>query len=156
MAISPDEVDRRIGRFVDACRRERLKVTHQRTEVFREVARTDAHPDAETVLKRVRRRIPAISLDTVYRTLKLLVDRGLIRKVDLAGERARFDANVGTHHHFVCRECGLIRDFTSDALDALPPPRQARRWGRIESVQVQMRGLCSGCAARRARTRRKT
>ena len=55
-----------------------MKLTHQRMEIFREVARTADHPDAQTVYERVRKRVPAVSLDTVYRNLWLLSDLGLL------------------------------------------------------------------------------
>ena len=66
---------RRVAEFVAACRRQGVKATHQRTEILRELAGTEEHPDAETIHERVRQRIPALSLDTVYRTLKLLEAR---------------------------------------------------------------------------------
>jgi Fur family peroxide stress response transcriptional regulator len=74
------EVDRRVQRFLEECRRSGLRITHQRTEVFRELARSAAHPDAETLYLWVRRRVPTISRDTVYRTLVALEARGLVRK----------------------------------------------------------------------------
>jgi len=87
---------------MDVCRRSGHKVTHQRLEIFREVAATDEHPDVETIHERVRRRLPTVSIDTVYRTLRLLVDLGLASTVLTDQERMRYDANTNPHHHFVC------------------------------------------------------
>jgi Fur family peroxide stress response transcriptional regulator len=151
MVIPKQEVRRRVEQLVDACRAEGLKVTHQRTEVFRELARTEEHPDADTIWERVRRRVPAISRDTVYRTLTLLEQQGLIRKVDPLHDRARFDANMDSHHHFVCTECGMVRDFHSDELDAFEPPEEVSGWGEVRFVQVQLRGVCARCRARKER-----
>jgi Fur family peroxide stress response transcriptional regulator len=145
------DVDRRVETFLGALRARGLKVTHQRTEVFRELARSDEHPDAETLYRRVRAGIPAISRDTVYRTLDWLVSQGLARKVDALHERARFDANLDRHHHFVCTACGAVRDFTSPGLDALHVPRAVRAWGNVDVVQVQVRGTCRRCQAGRKR-----
>ncbi len=144
---------RRVAEFVDACRRQGVKATHQRTEILRELAGTDEHPDAETVYQRVRRRIPAISLDTVYRTLKLLEERGVISRVGSTRDRARFDANTDRHHHFVCSECGMIGDFYSDALDRFPVPRQVAEMGSVEGVYVELRGRCRTCQTRAGKTR---
>jgi len=154
MAVSAEKIDRQMAAFEAACRGRGLKVTHQRTEVFREVAGTEEHPDAETVFERVRRRIPAISRDTVYRALAFLEDLGLVRRVDLLSGRARFDANDDAHHHVICRRCGAVRDFTSTALDGFRPPKSVAAWGEIEAVQIQLRGLCAKCSAQQAAPKR--
>jgi Fur family peroxide stress response transcriptional regulator len=102
MKIEPKEVEKRVNVFFEVCRRYGVKATHQRAEIYRELAGTNEHPDVETIYARVRKRIPAISLDTVYRTLRLLEKKGLISRVGSLGERTRFDANIDRHHHFVC------------------------------------------------------
>jgi Fur family peroxide stress response transcriptional regulator len=147
MAVSKVELERRISRFAEACRRSGMKVTHQRTEIFREVAGSDEHPDAETVYRRVRKRVNGISRDTVYRTLATLEDEGLIRKAEVLGPSARFDANLYQHHHFVCTVCGAVKDFRSEALDDLPIPDAVKGLGSIESAQVHVRGVCRKCQA---------
>jgi len=150
MAIPKAEIDRRMRRFVDECRGSGLKVTHQRTEIFRELAATAEHPDAETIYTRVRRRIPAISRDTVYRALSALEARGLIRKAEVLLHRARYDANIDQHHHFVCTHCGLVRDVSDKALGGLAIPRSVGTLGRVESAHVQLRGICSDCSRGKA------
>lgn len=138
-------VERRVAEFVAACRRQGVKATHQRTEILRELAGTAEHPDAETIYRRVRQRIPAMSRDTVYRTLKLLEDKGIIVRVGSMGDRTRFDANTDRHHHFVCGECGMIGDFYSDVLDNFPVPREVAEMGSVEGVYVELRGRCRKC-----------
>ena len=137
--------------FSTVCRERGLRVTHQRAEVFRELAGTGEHPDAETLLARVRARVPQMSQDTVYRTLATLEESGLIRRVDSAGGRARFDANFDAHHHLLCTECGRITDIYSDTFNALAPPRGARRWGQVKRVQVQFHGICADCQTKHDR-----
>ena len=140
------EIERRMRRFTETCQANGLKLTHQRMEVFRELAGTEDHPDAETLYQNVSRRVPAISRDTVYRTLATLEEQGLIRKAEILASRGRYDANMDCHQHFVCTECGLVRDFYSEKLDDLPVPRSVKTLGRIESAHVQLRGICSTCA----------
>ncbi len=111
MPLPDTEVARRLERFRATAREAGIKLTHQRLEVFRELASTEDHPDAETVFHGVRERVPTVSLDTVYRTLWLLEDLGLIVTLGPRRERARFDANLDSHHHFICENCGLVRDF---------------------------------------------
>lgn len=130
-----------------------LRVTPQRTEVFREVAAAEDHPDAETILERVRSRIPNISLDTVYRVLYRLEDEGLIRRVQVSSNRLRFDGEAERHHHFVCAMCSMVRDFTSEAVDRLTVPTYVRSWGRIEERHLLVRGTCRNCLEKRGASR---
>ncbi len=145
MKLTRKQVDQQVGDFTAACRREGVKATHQRMEILRELAGTTEHPDAETVYTRVRQRIPAISLDTVYRTLRLLEKKGVISRVPSRQDRARFDANMDHHHHFVCEACGRIVDFNSTALDDFRPPPEVAALGRVDSVHVELRGRCRTC-----------
>jgi Fur family peroxide stress response transcriptional regulator len=145
MAIPESEVERRVLSFSQALRRSGLRLTHQRLEVAREVARSEAHPDTETVYQSVRTRVPTISLDTVYRTLAALEALGLIARVDATAGPTRYDANLDRHHHFVCGRCGLIRDVYHPPFDALRAPEPADELGRVESVRVQLRGVCKTC-----------
>ncbi len=125
-------------------------------EVFRTLAVSDAHPDAESVYQRVRSRVTGISRDTVYRTLATLESKGLIRKAAALGGSARYDANMANHHHFVCTACGLIKDFSSKVLDDLPIPKTVESFGRIDAAQVQVRGVCVSCAKRKPKKRRRS
>ena len=139
-----------MARFEEVCRDAGLRLTPQRMEVFREVAQTGDHPDAEMVYKRLRERMPTVSLDTVYRTLWLLNDHGLIATLGPSRERTRFDANLTRHHHFVCVRCGSMRDFHSAELDSLKLPSSARALGRIETTLVEVRGVCRDCVGNTA------
>jgi Fur family peroxide stress response transcriptional regulator len=145
MAVLESELERRISSFSEALRGTGLRLTHQRLEVAREIARSEAHPDTETVYREVRARVPTISLDTVYRTLATLEGLGLVARVDATAGPARYDANLDHHHHFVCTRCGLIRDVYHSALDGLEAPDLADELGKVESVRVQLRGLCKRC-----------
>jgi len=122
-----------------------VRVTHQRLEVFHEVLSSRSHPDAETVFRGVRDRLPTVSLDTVYRTLWLLNDLGLITVLGLPRERHRFDGNMRPHHHFVCTRCGLTGDFYSEELDRLAVAEAVNEFGVPDRTQVEVRGLCRKC-----------
>ena len=146
MTLSKNELENRIRTFENMCRKLGVKRTHQRMEIFREVAQTVEHPDAEKVYRSVSERIPTMSLDTVYRTLWLLKDLGLITTLGSPKERTRFDANLDHHHHFVCVKCGLTRDFYSDELDSLKLPDSLLSIGQAVKTQVEVKGLCRECA----------
>lgn len=135
----------RMKAFAQLCRRGGIRATHQRMEVFRDVAATEEHPDVESIYSRVRRRVPEISLDTVYRTLRLFEDKGLVSRVSYPGDRARFDGNTDHHHHFICTRCGKVRDFYSKKLDGFRPPAPVSALGKVDTVHVELRGLCKEC-----------
>ena len=139
------DVDSRLKALEEACWRAGARVTHQRREVLRVVVETDVHPDAHTVLKRARERMPTISFDTVYRTLSFLEEHDLISRVHASGERARFDGNDTPHHHFICTECGRIVDFESEELDGMELPDEVADLGTSTSRQLQVFGICQKC-----------
>lgn len=135
----------RVSAFIARCRRKGVRATHQRIEIFRELAATSEHPDVATIFRRVRERIPTLALDTVYRTLCLLNREGLVHRVDALCDRARFDADMTPHPHFICTECGCVLDLPPAAFPELSGPETSSRLGRVHSVHIQVRGLCAQC-----------
>lgn len=150
MRVEEAELSKRLERFRAACRKAGVKLTQQRLEIFREVASTLEHPDAEDVYRGVRERVPTVSLDTVYRTLWMLHDLGLVTTLGPRGGSMRFDANGTPHHHYVCVRCGLVRDFESPKLLELEIPRGVGAFGSVQATRVEVRGLCRKCAKERA------
>lgn len=122
-----------------------IKLTHQRLEIFRDLASTDEHPNAETLFRSVQKRVPTVSLDTVYRTLWMLRDLGLVTTLGPNREGIRFDVNLDRHHHYVCVRCGLVRDFDSAELNGLRVPEAVKEFGSVVEAQVEVRGLCASC-----------
>ena len=100
----------------------------------------------------VRERVPTISLDTVYRTLGLLQQLGAIATIGHPWQRERFDGNAALHHHFVCTECGGIRDFDCDRFDWLTILADVKRMGEIENAHVEVRGRCRECVKENRKT----
>ena len=137
--------EQRLEHMKAALRRAGVKLTPQRLEIFRELTGTEAHPDAETLFRAVQQRMPTVSVDTVYRTLWMLHDLGLVTTLGPRGSGVRFDANLDRHHHYVCVRCGLVRDFDSEELDGLSVPGAVTQLGSIVDTQVEVRGLCTTC-----------
>jgi len=155
MKMSKEKLDRRMNRFTRVCRESGAKLTHQRIEIYKEVAQASVHPDAEQVYRSVRERMPTISQDTVYRTLWWLKEIGLIETLGSPRERTRFDANLNRHHHFVCTRCGLIQDFYSAQLDHIKLPESVTEMGHIETAQVEVNGVCIDCVEKKNNNKRK-
>ena len=86
-------------------------MTKQRLIILEELKDCHDHPNADMVYQKVRRKLPNISLGTVYRSLEMLAEIGLVRKIDVPGSRMRFDGNLAPHHHIRCLECGLVDDY---------------------------------------------
>jgi len=145
MTNSTEATEARMRVFKEACVSRGVKVTHQRLELYRELASSEEHPDADTIFRRVRGRIPTISRDTVYRNLKMLAEHGLISIVGMSHERLRFDANMRLHHHFVCVQCGMIRDFYSERLESIEYPDEVVEFGDPTSLHIEVKGVCKSC-----------
>ena len=94
--------------------------------------------------------MPTVSLGTVYRTLWLLNDLGLITTLGPRRESMRFDANLEHHHHYVCVRCGLAKDFQSVELNALRVPETVRGFGSVAVTHVEVRGICRRCLQKNA------
>jgi Fur family peroxide stress response transcriptional regulator len=146
MKVGPQGLQERLNHFKEALRRSGIKLTPQRLEIFHEVAKSGDHPDAETIFRGVRQRVPSVSLDTVYRTLWLLLDLGLVHTLGPPREKMRFDANLNPHHHFICMKCGMTRDFYSQEFDQLHIPDEVHRLGTVKLAQLEVKGVCLRCA----------
>ncbi len=139
------EIGPRMRDVVEACEQQGFKMTHQRMEILRIVLSAEEHPDAASVHRRVKKRIPTVSLDTVYRNLKLFAEKGLLSIVGLSQEKLRFDGNRHSHHHFVCMKCGMIRDISSEVMGDLEVPDEVKVFGSPVSVHLEVRGVCAAC-----------
>lgn len=137
-----------MAEFENACRQADLKVTHQRLEIYRELAKAKDHPSAEMLYKRIIKRLPTISLDTVYRTLATMEKHGLITRVQTVESQARFEAEMVRHHHAVCSRCGSITDFTWDAFDEADIPTKLKGWGKVLKRNATLEGVCNACSAK--------
>lgn len=139
------EIEKSMAAFRGLCRAHGLRATHQRMVIYRKLAATREHPDADTLYRRVRKLLPSISFDTVYRTLRMLENKRAVSRVAFIQDRMRFDANTAPHHHFVCNACGRVMDFYSAELDRVPRPPEAPAIGRIDSIHIELRGICRDC-----------
>jgi Fur family transcriptional regulator, peroxide stress response regulator len=133
----------RLGR---ACRAAGLPVTPQRAVIYQSLVESLEHPSPEALYTKVREQIPGVSLDTIYKTLDVLVRLRLARELASTGDCKRFDGRLDGHHHLVCRGCGSIRDLEVSATDAQFVPQGIRGF-QPEQVSVLVHGLCMPCAA---------
>ncbi|MCL6622316.1 MAG: transcriptional repressor [Syntrophobacterales bacterium] len=126
-------------------REHKISVTPQRLAVLAVLEQRRDHPSAEQIYQEVRRQHPAISFNTVYKTLEVLHQRGLVIKVNPLHEVARYDGQVHHHAHLVCRSCRRIYDVEK----SIPPlplePGDLPPGFRVESQTLTLWGLCREC-----------
>ncbi|MEW6743370.1 MAG: transcriptional repressor [Planctomycetota bacterium] len=136
------DVDRGFDRFI---RGKGLKLTAQRRRILTRVQQTKGHFTAEELHEVLRRGKSRISRATVYRTLSLLVDGGILECVDV-GEGCRyFERARQQHDHMICLACGEISEFRDETLSAIPE-RLARTEGfKVERITVRVLGQCRTC-----------
>ena len=131
--------------FREKCREYDLKITPQRTVIYLEFLRAKDHPSADILYNRVKKSLPNISFDTVYRTLQSFSEIGLANVLDGSGEPKRFDPDTGKHHHFRCTRCGNIYDFRSELYDNMEIPKELKPDFRINKKKVILEGICKFC-----------
>lgn len=115
-----------------------IQPSAQRVAVGEYVLTTREHPSAEQVWSKVGRKVPMLSRATVYNTLNLLVEKGLLKQLILAEGRVVFDPKLDAHHHFVDEDTGAIHDIPWDALEVKHV--DALRGFDVSEYQVVLRG----------------
>lgn len=144
--FTPDSsLQQQMETFKEICRTADLKLTHQRLEIYRELARATDHPSAEVLHKRLQKAMPTLSLDTVYRTLTTFELHHLVKKVQTVDSQAHFEAQMSQHHHVICDSCKEIMDFHWSSFDGTPLPEDIRQWGAIKNKNVTIHGTCRRC-----------
>ncbi len=139
------DIKKRLQDFEEVYRKEGLKITHQRFEIFKELLNSQDHPSVEKLYRRLLQKLPTISLDTVYRTLTTLEQHGLVSRVQTQESQTRYEGRIDNHHHVICKKCGKITDFHWELLDAAALPDEIGKWGRIEQKTITLHGLCQEC-----------
>ena len=136
-------------RFRQVCEQAGLAVTHQRQVIYEVLTSTDGHPSPEEVYARVKRRIPSISLATVYKNIHLFIDSGIFQQVSLHYGSMRVETNHSAHHHLVCTRCKRITDVDADTLGIRDLGASDRLPGGFlpQRLTVDVLGLCESCQA---------
>jgi Fe2+ or Zn2+ uptake regulation protein len=130
---------------------QRFRNTTQRAEVLDEVRRSQSHLTAGEIFERVRRRDPRIAYGTVYRTLHLLAEHGLIQELTFADQASRYDGRVERHDHVHCLECGVLLDVDVPvALMALHVAAEQSGFD-VSSHHTVFSGVCPGCKSAETR-----
>ncbi len=124
-----------------------LRKTHQREIILEELCANPTHPTADELYERVRKRLPRVSLATVYRNLEILSDLGIIQKIETAGRQKRYDGNPERHYHIRCIYCGRVDDvdFADTQNLDIKMPSESRHGFKVMDVRVDFSGICPEC-----------
>ncbi|HOX39765.1 MAG TPA: transcriptional repressor [Candidatus Brocadiia bacterium] len=122
-----------------------IKLTEQRRVILEELRKVRTHPSADAVYDLVRKRLPRISLGTVYRNLEAMSERGMIRKLGGCQCQMRFDADVTNHYHVRCLKCGRVDDVAVETCEVLERALRERSDYAILGHHVEFIGFCPSC-----------
>jgi Fur family peroxide stress response transcriptional regulator len=123
----------------------KLRRSRQRDRILEILRDTTSHPTAEWVYARLRRESPHVSMGTVYRNLGQLVEQGLMRRIAFGASVDRFEANVASHHHFVCDRCGAVVDLPIPVDDSLTRKLAQIAGVRADRHEIRLYGICTAC-----------
>ena len=127
----------------------RRRNTRQRQVILEELRKVKSHPSASALYEIVRKRLPNISLGTVYRNLEMLANTGVIRKLNTGQSEARFDDITDHHYHICCIECGRVDDLIDAPIDAKGMGVDEIQGFDILGHQLQFIGICPDCKDRK-------
>lgn len=122
-----------------------LRMTKQRQVILEELRAVTSHPTADDMYDMVRRRLPNVSLGTVYRNLEMLAESGVVQKLDIGGTKKRFDGNVAVHYHLRCLACGRVDDVHLDLGVDLEAMASAVTDYAILRHRLEFIGVCPHC-----------
>ena len=131
--------------FREVCAEHGIAVTHQRQVLYEVMQGMDGHPSPEEVYARVKKKVPSISLATVYKNIHLFVESGVFRKMSMHHGSVRVEMNEHAHHHLVCSKCKAISDIDERSLGELPKKRKLAGGFLVERYSVDVIGVCAKC-----------
>jgi len=119
--------------------------SQQRERILEILEETKSHPTADWIYMRLKEEIPELSLGTVYRNLKVLMEQGLIQKLPFGSTFDRFEAKIAPHYHLVCEKCGLVEDFEMPQYSAINSQAEKMSAFKISRHRIDFFGLCGKC-----------
>jgi Fur family ferric uptake transcriptional regulator len=148
--LSQDLVRQAEEAFMHYLRAHRIKYTRPRAAILQTVLHIDEHFEAEQLLAHLRQAGHRVAKATVYRTLPLLVECGILKQVRFSDQQAHYEHAYGEdpHDHMVCRRCGRIIEFSSERVRALREELAAQQGFHSIGHRFQISGLCAACTRR--------
>ncbi len=124
---------------------QKLRMTHQREIILAELKKNTSHPTADELYEKVKKKLPRISLATVYRNLEILSAAGMIRKLEISGRQKRFDWELTEHNHIYCVQCHRVDNIELEKKNLQPVQSTQRKGYEISGCRIEFYGLCPKC-----------
>ena len=131
--------------LISRLRKQGYKLTAQRLEIIRLLARDPSHPGASDILRKVRKIVPRISMSTVYYTLDMMKKEGLIRELEYYDMDNRYETNVADHINLICTRCRKITDFEGN-VPSFTRAVEKETGFKSKSMRFEYYGRCRNCA----------
>lgn len=136
-----DKKNELVKRLADAG----IRSSMQRLEILDFISSSESHPTADEIYSFIHRNNPTLSRTTVFSSVKLLAEKGLINDINISSDSTRYDSALYTPHaHFICRDCKKIFDIPLD-MSALTVPAEFF----CDNVNVYFKGICPECGKKR-------
>lgn len=132
----------------------RRRATRQLAAVYEALQEDHSHPSADEIYRRVRKKLPRISLGTVYRNLQRLVTEGKIRMFLLGKRVARYDPMIEEHDHFICQRCGRVEDVLLERDRQVNLTPLLAEGVTVTALSLTIQGLCQRCGHKRRAVRK--
>lgn len=136
--------------ITEILREKGFKVTPQRLAIYKILMETKKHPTAEVIFSELQAQYPTMSLATVYKTIEVLKEMGLVTALNVGEDSFRYDANMEPHIHMICQECSEVIDLFGMDLSVLSVAAEEKSGYQIMEHQVYFYGSCGECIRRRA------
>ena len=146
LSATPEEIERKL---LKGLREKGYKLTSQRLAIISLLARDRTHPGAGDLFRKVRKRVPQISMSTVYYTLDMLKKEGLLRELEFYDRDNRYDVNMANHINLICKKCGKIKDFPGELPYSYTQVQQKTDFQPV-GMRYEYYGYCKDCRRKRA------
>ena len=136
-------------KYVKMLKENSFKITPQRLEVMRYLDDHRTHPTADQIYLDLKKKNPSLSKTTVYKSLEIFKEHGIIQTLTISGSELRYDFKCTMHHHFLCKKCGKIIDINSYC----PHIEKIRKEGhQIDEAHGYFKGICNECLKKEKET----
>lgn len=126
----------------------KYKRSRQRESILQLLRTTDRHPTADWIYESLKKEYPNLSMGTIYRNLNILMEQGLVKKIDFGSTFDRFDAYIEPHYHFVCEKCGAIIDLKIPVDEELNEKVRNATPYNVKRHRVEFFGVCDKCSGK--------